>query len=49
VLTVKLKGKHGTNGARHDYDMMYLDLRPNPDFGAYHDSGAPDCDFPRFG
>jgi hypothetical protein len=45
VLTVRLRGKRGTNGARHGYDMTYYGLRPNPDFGVCPDSGAPEFGF----
>jgi hypothetical protein len=42
---VKLRGTRGTNGARPGYYPTYKSLRPNPDFGAYRDSGAPEFGF----
>jgi hypothetical protein len=44
-LTVKLRGKRGTDGARHGYELTYDGLWAKPDFGAYQDSGAPELGF----
>ena len=44
-MTVRQRGKRGTNGARHGYELTYHGLRVNHDFRAYLDSGAPEFGF----
>jgi hypothetical protein len=46
VLAMRLRGTRGTNAARVGHNPTYeLGLRPNPDFWAYRDLGAPGFGF----